>query len=337
MSSKQPVIADLLTWRAASKRSSPRWPALIGVAGTVVMLLNLALRGSHELEFGSVELDTLAAACLFGSLAFATFPVWYFDTDRLMQGRPRLSWMKKLLVCSGLFLVALVLSPTFSIAVSKFDEMQHSTTTWVKRSLLESVERPFYGHDELVWAGTGTDTRYIPPRVFCPSYSVRLYPLFGLQRGDNWPGVLEDSMSDVNGQPVPPDHAVLQAVQSRCEREGLAMLNAGYTKESALMRGDIGLFFSRLASEEGPARQQVVLEEAQIPPGILKKVEVLLAAHADDEWQYVDSVDDQSAAGGSKPPITNGTGVTRRLKPVAIAAALGRTKDIALSEAKARQ
>ena len=337
MSSEQPVIADLLTWRAASKRCSPRWPALIGVAGTVVMLLNLALRGDHELEFGSLQLDTLAAACLFGSLAFATFPVWYLDTDRFMRGRPRLSWMKKWLVCTGLFLVALVLSPTFSIAFSKFDEMQHSTTTWVKRSLLESVERPFFGHDELVWAGTGSDTRYIPPRLFCPSYSVRLYPLFGLQRGDNWPGVLEDSMSDVNGQAVPPDHAVLQAVQSRCEREGPAMLNAGYTKESALIRGDIGLFFSRLASEEGHARQQVVLDEAQIPPTIMTKVGALLAAQPDDEWQYVDSAGDQRVASESTPPMANGAGVTRRLKPIAIAAALGRTKDVALSEAKARQ
>lgn len=336
MSPEQPVIADLLTWRAASKRSSPRWPALIGAAGTVVMLLNLALRGNHELEFGSLELDTLAAACLFGSLAFATFPVWYFDTDHLIRGRPRLSWMKMWLVCAGLFLVALVLSPTFSIAFSKFDEMQHSTTTWVKRSLLESLERPFYGHDELVWAATGSDTRHMPPRMFCPSYSVRLYPLFGLQRGDNWPGVLEDSMSDVNGQPVPPDHAVLRAVQSRCEREGSAMLNAGYTKESALMRGDVGLFFSRLASEEGLARRQVVLDETQIPPNIMKKVEALLAAQPDDEGRYVDSVGDRRAASESTPPIANGAGITRRLKPIAIAAALGRTKDIALSEAKAR-
>lgn len=48
MSSEPPVIADLLTWRAASKRTSPRRTALIGIAGTVVMLLNLAFLGEQN-------------------------------------------------------------------------------------------------------------------------------------------------------------------------------------------------------------------------------------------------------------------------------------------------
>ena len=332
MSSEQPVVADLLTWRAASKRSSPRWPALIGVSGTIVMLANLALSGNRTLDFGSVELDLFAAACIFGCLAFATLPVAYNDTGRLLRGQPRLSAGKKWLICIGLFLCALVVSPTFSVAIARFDLMHQSRITWTKRSLLESFKRPFYSRDELTWAQRYNDVRYVPSRVVCPNYSVRLYPLFGVDRDDNWPGVITNTMTDLNGGTAAPDPDVLKFALSLCEKEGLPMLNAGYTKEAALMSGNVDLFFTRLAEEhdhDGGAWNEVVLEDAQVPPDIMRKVEALLAADRDHVSDYTDFnlSDAAPVARGAKPAVAGEPDVVRRLKPLAIAAALGRTKE----------
>ena len=332
MSSEQPVVADLLTWRAASKRSSPRWPALIGVSGTIVMLANLALSGNRTLDFGSVELDLFAAACIFGCLAFATLPVAYNDTGRLLRGQPRLSAGKKWLICIGLFLCALVLSPTFSVEILRYDLMHQGRTTWTKRSLWESFKHPFYRQDELTWAQGRDDIRYVPSRVFCPAYSSRLYPLLGVDRGDNWPSVITNVLTDINGGAVAPNPDVLKFALSQCETEGPAMLKAGYTKESALMSGNVDLFFTRLAQEHENTGKwnPVVLEDAQIPPGIMRKVEALLAADPDHVSDYTDFnlSDAAPVARGSKPAVAGEPDVVRRLTPLAIAAALGRTKDV---------
>lgn len=334
MSSEQPVVADLLAWRAASKRSSPRWPALIGVCGTIVTLANLVLSGNHTLEIGWLELDLFAAACIFGCLAFATFPVWYADTGRLLRNQPRLSAKKKWLVCTGLFLGALVVSPTFSVAIARFDLMHESRTTWTKRSLLESFKRPFYSLDELTWAQGRDDIRYVPSRVLCPSDSVRIYPLLGVDRDDDWPGVIKNTMTDYlsGGTAAAPDPDVLKFALSRCETEGPPMLKAGYTKESALMNGNVDLFFTRLAQEHehSGAWHDVVLEDAQIPPDIMRKVEALLAADPDHVSDYTDFnlSDAAPVARGSKPAVAGEPDVVRRLTPLAIAAALGRTKEV---------
>ncbi|PMS19459.1 hypothetical protein C0Z18_14195 [Trinickia dabaoshanensis] len=332
MSSEHPVVADFLTWRAASKRSSPRWPALIGVCGTVVTLANLALGGNRTLDIGWLELDLFAAACIFGCLTFATFPVAYNDTARLLRGQPRLSAGKKWLTCIGLFLCALVVSPTFSVAIARFDLMHESRTNWTKRSLLESFKQPFYSEDELTWAQGKDDFRYVPSQVFCPSSSVRRYPLLGIDRVDDWPGVITNTMRDLNGNADAPLPDVLKFALSRCEAEGAAMLKAGYTKESALLNGNVDLFFTRLAQsrEREGAWDQLVLEDAQIPPDIMRKVEALLAADPDHMSDYTDFNLDGTppVARGLKPAAAGSPDVVRRLKPLAIAAALGRTKDV---------
>ena len=110
------------------------------------------------------------------------------------------------------------------------------------------------------------------------------------------------------------------------------MLKAGYTKESALLNGNVDLFFTRLAQsrEREGAWDQLVLEDAQIPPDIMRKVEALLAADPDHMSDYTDFNLDGTppVARGPKPAAAGQPDVVRRLKPLAIAAALGRTKDV---------
>jgi hypothetical protein len=314
MTSQQSSSPDsgLLTWRAASKRSLLRWPAIIGFAGLIVAAVNR-----------SIDL-----ACIFGCLLFATFPVWYFVTGRIFRGQPKPSAARQALACFVLLIVALLVSPTFSVDHQTFDANHDTTVTWTKRSLLDTIRQPFYSQDELAWGQSNYDVRYVPSTVFCPKYSTRRYPFFAVERDEDLLSVLAGSVDDWGSANAAPPPDVLKGFLSRCATQGKAMVDAGLTKESALMQGNVDLFFARAAQEHTEASGEVVLEDAQIPPDIMKKVETFLTNDPDHGFQYVDFnlPGEEAVARAAKPAAPGQPDAVRRLKTSAIAAALGRTE-----------
>ena len=318
----QPSSPDsgLLAWRAASKRSLLRWPAILGFAGLIVAAVNR-----------SIDL-----ACIFGCLFVATFPVWCFVTGRIFRGQPQPSVARQTLACLALLIVALVLSPTFSVDHRVLDANDDTTITWTKRSLLDTIRQPFYSQDELVWGQSNYDVRYVPSTVFCPKYSTRRYPLFAVERDSDLLSVLARSVDDWNSANSAPPPDILQRFLSRCATEGKAMFDAGLTKESALAQGNIDLFFARAEKEHSDASGQVVLEDAQIPPDIMRKVETLFANDPDHGFHYVDFnlPGEEPVARGAKPTVPGQPDAVRRLRTSAIAAALGRSEELARLEAK---
>ena len=318
----QPPSPDsgLLAWRTASKRSLLRWPAIVGVAGLIVAAINR-----------STDL-----ACIFGCLFLATFPVWYFVTGRVVRGRPKPSAARQTLACLMLLIVALLLSPTFSVSHQVFDAKQDITVTWIKRSLLDTIRQPFYSQDELVWGQSSFDVRYVPSGVFCPKYSTRRYPLFAVERNDDLRGVLASSVEDWSSANAAPPPDILQHFLFRCATEGKAMFDAGLTKESALMRGNVDLFFARAEQEHTDSSGEVVLEDAQIPPDVMEKVETLFANDQDHVFHYTTfnlPVEDRVAR-SAKPATPGQPDVVRRLRTSAIAAALGRSEELARLDKK---
>jgi hypothetical protein len=311
-----------LTWRAASKHSLLRWPTIVSFAGLIVAAIN--------------RLPNLA--CIFGCLLFATLPVWYFVTNRVFHGQPKPTATRQMLVCLALLVLALLLSPTFSVTHRFLDAEHDVTVTWTKRSLFDTIREPFYSQDELVWGQSNYDVRYVPSTVFCPEFSTRSYPLFTVERDENLRSVLVRSVGDGTRMDAPPPPDTLQRFLSRCATEGQAMLNSSLTKESALMQGNVDLFFSRAEQEHSDANGEVVLEDAQIPPHIMKKVETFLANDPDRGFWYVNFnlPDVEPVARGAKPtaPGQLQPDVVRRLKTIAIAAALGRNEELARLKAK---
>jgi hypothetical protein len=308
-------VQDLLTWRAASRRTLLRWPGWIGLAALIVGAFN----------------RMLPMACLGGCVFLATMPIWYATTRRIVQGRPRPASAAQALAWLGCFLIALVLSPTFELSHQRFDATHDTNTIWIKRSILDSIRQPRYSLDELAWGQSVYDVRFVPASVFCPQYSTRLYPLFGIERETDWLNMLARSVDDWQAPDAAPPKEILQRFLDHCKAGGEAMLKAGLTKEAALMRGDVDLFFARAEQEHaGSAYGEVVLEDAQIPPDIMKKVETLIANDPGSGFQYVTfnmpGVDLSEL--GTKTTVPGSPGVVRRLSPVAIAAALGREQDV---------
>ncbi len=241
-----------------------------------------------------------------------------------------------MLACLALLIVALLLSPTFRVSHQVFDANHDTTVTLVKRSLLDTIRQPFYSQDELVWGQSNYDVRYVPSTVFCPKYSTRRYPLFAVERNDDLLNVLARSVDDWTSADAAPPPDVLQSFLSRCATEGTAMLDAGLTKESALMQGNVDLFFARAEQEHTDASGDVVLEDAQLPRDIMKKVETFLANDPDHGFHYVDFNLDgiEPVSRGEKPAAPGQPDAVRRLRTSAIAAALKRSEDLARLEAR---
>lgn len=94
------------------------------------------------------------------------------------------------------------------------------------------------------------------------------------------------------------------------------MLAAGLTAEAALKAGDVDTFFAR-ALLARPANKAILLEDRDIPPALLAKVESFLAEHP-LKLGYQDDAR---------------KGEARRLRPAVIAAALGRSREEGLLKA----
>ena len=307
-------------WRTASKLSFFRWPATVALAGATVSLLNLIGSGNRGLSIGAIHLRLSDALFIFSCVLLATLPIWYFITNRLVCGEPKPPVTKQISACLGLLILALLVVPRIEIEYRDYDTWSETdrrdiTTTFVKRSIVETVLMPQLALDELAWLQSNYSAAYIPAQVFCPRRSTRLYPFFGIERSDYIANALAPDIGEATGS-RPPAAALANGI-TRCNREGPAMLAAGNTKESALLQGDIDRFFALNALEESP-NKSIVLEDAQIPAPIMAKIETVLEEQSDDLLGYVDD-----------PNFGTTPGQARRLTPLVLAKALGRSDDIA--------
>jgi hypothetical protein len=146
---QQTSIPALIEWREASKLSWLRWPAMVGVAGTLVTALNIAISGNNNLTIGSISFQLPDALCIFGCILLTTFPVWYYVTNRIQRGESPLSLGRQLAACLVLLMFSLLIFPTFQVARRQINASNDITTTWIKPSLLETLAMPWYRHDEL--------------------------------------------------------------------------------------------------------------------------------------------------------------------------------------------
>lgn len=305
-------------WRAASKRSFFRWPGTVGIAGTAVCLLNLVISGNKGLTIGSIELRLFDALWMFSCLLVASLPIWYYVTSRLARGEPKPAISKQFFVSIGLLVLALLITPRFEIEYRDYDSWSESnrrdfTTTVTKRSIIETFQMPLLKLDELTWLQSNYSAAYIPAQIFCPRRSTRLYPFFGISRSDYLANALAPSVGeDVASKPPA---AALASGIARCNKEGPAMLAAGNTKESALLRGDIDRFFF-LNSFENPSNKSIVLEDSKIPAPIMAKIELALKAQTEDHIYFLEDSNFDPASGQ-----------VRRLTPLVLAEAMGRTND----------
>lgn len=311
---------SIFDWRSVSKLSSFRWPATVALAGTAACLINLAISGNRGLSIGSINLRLFDALCIFSCLLVATFPIWYYITNRLIHCKPKPTVAIQISVCLGLLILALLVAPRFEIEYRDYDTWSKNnrrdfTTTLVKRSFAETLQMPQLALDELAWLQSNYSAAYIPAQVFCPRRSTRLYPFLGIVRGDYLANALAPGIGEATGSRPPVD--ALENGIARCNREGSAMLAAGHTKESALLQGDIDRFFTLNALEESP-NESIVLADAQIPAPIMAKIESVLKERTDDLLHYLDD-----------PNFDTTSGQARRLKPLVLAEALGRSNDIA--------
>jgi hypothetical protein len=315
---QQTSIPALIEWREASKLSWLRWPAMVGVAGTLVTALNIAISGNNNLTIGSISFQLSDALCIFGCILLTTFPVWYYVTKRIQRGELQLSLTRQLAACLGFLIFALLAFPTFKVEHREYNSRNDITTTWIKRSLPETLEKAWFRHDELTWLQSNFSAKYIPANVACPRYSTRLFPLFGVIRDDALASALASDVGMLTD--ARPSDEALAAGIARCRVEGPAMRAAGETKESALMQGDIDRFFALDQLDHSP-NDSIVLEDAEIPAPIMSKINAFLAAQP-SAFGYLEDSDYE------KTP-----GQVRRLKPILLAAALGRDKDVAFLKA----
>ncbi|MFJ1302777.1 hypothetical protein ACILG0_22680 [Pseudomonadota bacterium AL_CKDN230030165-1A_HGKHYDSX7] len=307
-SSSEPGVLD---WRAASRKSWWRWPALFGVAALIVGAFN----------------GITSVTCLGGILAFATFPVWYYVTGRVVRGQPRPALAKQWLACVALLLVGTALSPSFQVVWFKTWGAPTVSTSLTKRSLLESVQQPFYGLDELAWGQTSASVDVVPSTLLCPRYSLRRYPLLTVEQR-LFPMDPLASRRNRTGGEAPAE--LVASTLARCEADSQAMIAGGLTKEAALMQGNLDLFFERALNERGNNMSPVMLEDADIPAEILAKVEAFL----DEDpgrvfWHTSYNLSGQNPVKRADKSEAPGTpDVVRRLRTVAFAAAYGR-QDVA--------
>ena len=308
---------QLLEWRTAAQRSFLRWPAGIALAVVIVTAANLSWSGDTGLSIGPIRLHLSDALCIFSCMLVATWPIWYVVTSRAVRSLPGPTVWRQLSACAGLFVLALLAAPRFTVDYRDYDSWSDTdrrdfTTTWVKRSLLETMQEPRFRLDELAWMQSNFSASYIPAQVYCPRRSTRFVPFFGVVRDDYVANALASGIGDEPGR-QPPAAALSNAI-ARCKREGPQMLAAGDTKEAALMKGDVDRFFS-LAMRESPPDGSVVLEDAMIPKPIMDRIEAVLK----DDANRFDALENANAS--------DFPGQVRRLRPLAVALALGRSDD----------
>lgn len=308
---------DMEQWIAASKTSWLRWPAIIGLAGAIVPALHFVIEGNRGLTIGPFRLYLFDAACIFGCLALATFPVWYVVTGRIVSHKRHPPLIMQAGACLFLLLAALAIAPHFQIQYREYSRMNDITTTWMKRSIAETIREPFYRQDELGWLQSNFSASYIPASVFCPRFSTRLYPLFGVVRDDDLGNALASGAALSSEKEKRPDADSLSQGIARCREQGPAMLAAGLTKESALIAGDLDRFFA-LSVREQAREKSIILEDGSIPAPIMSRVEAYLATYEEDAFELL-----------SDSSYKDSPGQVRRLRPLAIAVALDRQDDMA--------
>ncbi|WP_141217938.1 hypothetical protein [Bordetella genomosp. 5] len=297
----------VLAWRAASRKSGWKWPAILGVGALIAGAIN----------------GLTSVACLGGILAFATFPVWYYVTGRVARGQPRPALVKQWLASIVLLLVGTALSPSFQVYWLNTWGDPTVSTFLTKRSLLESVRQPFYSLDELAWGQNSASVDVVPSTLLCPRYSLRRYPLLTIERRLYPMNPLASSRDRSGGKP--PAELVASTL-ARCEADSQAMIAAGLTKEAALAQGNLDLFFERALIERGNDMSPVMLEDADIPAEILAKVEAFLGEDPERIFWHtsynLSGEDPVKRADKSDAPGT--PDVVRRLRTIAFAAAYGR-------------
>jgi hypothetical protein len=304
---------SLSDWRTASKRSWLRWPAGFSLAACLVLIANLSLRGNNGLRFGPISLDFRDALCMASCIIFSTLPVWYFVTDRSIRNET-IPLKIQASTSALLLVIAALASPQFKIEYRNYDihsdtERRDITITWIKRSIMATIQAPRWNLDELAWLQHDAGEDYIPAEVFCPRRSTRLWPMFGTIRDEN---VANSLYSDG----LKPPSSALETAIARCRTEGEAMLLAGHTKESALRQGDIEGFFERNA-QEIYATHSIMLSESKFPKAIRERVETFLAQHPQDGFFYIDNFNDVGVPG-----------THRRFRTLVVAAALQRPTEV---------
>lgn len=313
---------SLKDWIASSQSSFWRWPSLISLASVIVLGINMMVEGNDNLHIGPLSIQYFDALCIFTCLMVSSYPIWYIVTARRARKQPRAGNAAQLARFVGLLVIAIVLAPTFSIEYRNYvksgDDWRDETTTWIKRSIIASVQQPQMVLDEIDWLQSNYSASYIPAGVYCPLRSTRLMPLTGVVHQTYEANALA-------GREAPPA-AVLAATIARCNREGPVMRAAGHTKEAALLRGNVDRFFMLNALEHRPysysTNTSVVLEDGDIPPNIMRKMEAQLvksresSSEGRDWYGYLDDTDYDTSSGQ-----------IRRFKPLLIAVALGRKVD----------
>jgi hypothetical protein len=327
-------------WLAASKDSWFRWPSIFSFAASLTIGMNLLVDGDNHLHIGGVGFTLSAAFALFMSALLATLPVWYYVTSRKAFSRPVPALLKQFAVCIGVFILAILVAPRFVVEYRVFEpyhetDRRDDTTRWIKRSIVDTFNTPVLKVDELTWLQSNFSAGYIPAKVFCPYRSTRLFPFLGVM----W--ITYDANSLASREP-PPAVALANTI-ARCNRDGEAMRSGGNTKEQALAKGDVDRFFALNALESDPDYPQtntaIVLEDAEIPPSLLKKMEAVLAMQVPDEPREGEDAASFAARTMSVDPLASDylvdtdyatqPGQVRRFKALALATALGRIHDIA--------
>lgn len=304
-------------WRTASQQSFFRWPATFSLAGSVVCLLNLITGGNTGLTIGSLHLRLFDAFCLFACALVATAPVWYHATKRIILSKPKPSGFAQLFASLMLLICALLVAPHFELELRDYDSWSEDdrhdfTTTLAKRSILETLALPSMKIDELAWLQSNYSASYIPAQIFCPRRSTRIYPFFGIVWDDYLANALAPNVGD-STDARPPVKALQRGIE-RCRKEGPAMLAAGLTKESALLKGDIERFFTINALEK-TSKHDIVLEEADIPIDIMRRIESILKPES--EFDFLADAN-----------FRDNQGQVRRLRTFVLAQALGRAQDV---------
>ena len=297
----------VLAWRAASRKSWWRWPAIVGVAALIVGAFN----------------GITSVTCLGGILAFATFPVWYYVTGRVARGQPRPALAKQWLASVVLLVAGTALSPSFEVVWFKTWGDPTVSTSLTKRSLLDSLQQPFYGLDELAWGQNSASVDIVPSTLLCPRYSLRRYPLLTIEQRF-FP--MNPMASSRYSSGAKPPAELVASTFARCEADSQAMIAGGLTKEAALAQGNLDLFFERALNERGNDMSPVMLEDADIPAEILAKVEAFL----DEDpgrvfWHTSYNLSGQDPVKRADKPEAPGTpDVVRRLRTIVFAEVYGR-------------
>lgn len=298
-----------LTWREASRLSRLHWPAYIAIGGLASMTVNLMMGAGTFYSLGAYRMPKLSLFGLFLGLFIIIVPIWVVSTSRRQCRLPVPAPGRQWAAAVALMVLAFLVTPTIGIQHWQFSQPQEYSTIWAKRSLAETMKRPRLAYDELNRSTSYSDAESVPKHHLCPGLSVRIVPFFGFERDYR---IGSDVFGGQYGPfPTLPSRERIDAVVARCRIEAQVMLAAGLTAEAALKAGDVDAFFAR-ALLARPANKAILLEDRDIPPALLAKVESFLAEHP-KEPDYQDRARD--------------AGDVRRLRPAVIAAALGRSRE----------